>query len=62
MNQSVVRKGNCNALKICGVVLKLAIVLGIFGADLGAGLDCMLIFYQRLCPRGEGPYGKQVPD
>ncbi len=56
----MVTKGNCNALKICGVVLKLALVLGIVGADLGAGLRCMLLFYQRLCLRGEGPYGKQV--
>ena len=58
----MVTKGNCNALKICGVELELTLAFGLYGADLGAGLRCIAIFYQRLRLRGEGPYGKQVSD
>ena len=58
----MVTKGNCNALKICGVELELTLALGMLGAESDASLRCIAIFYQRLRLRGEGPYGKQVGD
>ena len=58
----MVTKGNCNALKICGVELELTLAFGMLGADPDASLCCIAIFYQRLRLRGEGPYGKQVSD
>ena len=62
VNQSVVTKRTCNGLKICFVELELTLAFGMLGADLGASLRCIVIFYQRLRLRGEGPYEKQVSD